>query len=175
MTKMGCYGVRIDENDKLTYANKDSKSVLLEEICSLLTRFGYKPTLARWQKQARALTMLVHHDCPMTEISIQTVLTKGKAYNANEFIGDSYACEWAYIINLDTEKLEIYEGSQKKNHNRGRYSHLRIESKEGFMHMGQPSMRRQQATTHFPCALLTAIPLIDLIGFDPYKHIVPED
>jgi len=30
------------------------------------------------------------------------------------FLKDSLFCEWAYIINLDTKRLEIYEGCQKR-------------------------------------------------------------
>lgn len=32
---------------------------------------------------------------------------------ANDFINESLFCEWGYIINLDTNKLEVYEGYQK--------------------------------------------------------------
>jgi len=33
--------------------------------------------------------------------------------DSNEFIKESLFCEYAYIINLDTMKLEMYEGYQK--------------------------------------------------------------
>ena len=33
--------------------------------------------------------------------------------NSNDFIKDSLFCEYAYIINLDTMKLEMYKGFQK--------------------------------------------------------------
>lgn len=32
----------------------------------------------------------------------------------NNFIKDSLFCEWGYIVNLDTECLEVWEGFQKK-------------------------------------------------------------
>ena len=36
-----------------------------------------------------------------------------------EFLGHSLFCEWAYVFNLDTNKLEVYKGSQKElNENR---------------------------------------------------------
>lgn len=30
-----------------------------------------------------------------------------------EFIGDSLFCEWAYVVDLDTNKLEVYKGFNK--------------------------------------------------------------
>ena len=39
--------------------------------------------------------------------------------DATEFIKDSIFCEWAYVANIDSGKLEIYEGFQKqKSENR---------------------------------------------------------
>lgn len=43
----------------------------------------------------------------------------------NNFIKDSLFCEWAYILNIDTKKLEIYAGFQQKKHNKGRYGKCR--------------------------------------------------
>lgn len=54
------------------------------------------------------------------------------------FIKDSLSCEWAYIINLDTEKLEIWEGWQEKPQENNRYG---IEKDNGF----------------YPCALVKEI------------------
>jgi hypothetical protein len=43
----------------------------------------------------------------------------------NGFMFDSLFCEWAYVINLDTEKLEVYRGFNTVEGNAGRYaSHL---------------------------------------------------
>ena len=40
--------------------------------------------------------------------------------NGESFLQDSLFCEWAYIINFDTDKLEIYKGFQKEP-GKGRY------------------------------------------------------
>lgn len=40
------------------------------------------------------------------------------------FLADSLFCEWAYIINLDSDKLEIYKGFNKDPQAKGRYAHL---------------------------------------------------
>ena len=47
------------------------------------------------------------------------------------FMADGLFCEWAYIVNLDTEKLEIYQGgiSIKRN---GRYAELECKDNQGY-------------------------------------------
>ena len=40
------------------------------------------------------------------------------------FLGDSLFCEWAYIINLNTNELEIYTGFNHNKDARGRYATL---------------------------------------------------
>jgi hypothetical protein len=43
-----------------------------------------------------------------------------------EFAGDSLFCEWAYLINLDTNELEVYKGFNKAPLPKGeRFSHLK--------------------------------------------------
>lgn len=61
-----------------------------------------------------------------------------------DFIKDSLFCEWAYIINLDTEMLEIYEGFQKKAHE-NRYTGAG-HNRDGY----------------WPCALAKEVPLSNL-------------
>jgi hypothetical protein len=56
---------------------------------------------------------------------------------ASSFLKDSLFCEWAYIINLDTSKLEIYRGFNKDPKAKGRYASLmRKDSREGFKYYG---------------------------------------
>lgn len=40
----------------------------------------------------------------------------------NDFVRDSLWCEWAYVIDVDTDTLEIYRGSQTKLDPNGRYT-----------------------------------------------------
>ncbi|MDU1912528.1 hypothetical protein [Fusobacterium sp.] len=56
----------------------------------------------------------------------------------HNFIKNSLFCEWAYIINLDTNKLEVWEGFQEKPQENNRYG---IEKDNGF----------------YPCALVKEI------------------
>jgi hypothetical protein len=44
----------------------------------------------------------------------------GYMIDGEPFLSDSLFCEWAYIVNLDTEELEVYKGFQTKK-GKGRY------------------------------------------------------
>lgn len=41
---------------------------------------------------------------------------------ATDFANDSLFCEYAYVVNLDTNMLEFYKGFQKEVHSRGRFA-----------------------------------------------------
>jgi len=43
------------------------------------------------------------------------------------FLESSLFCEWAYLINLDTKRLEVYKGYNKSPDAPGRYAHKRAE------------------------------------------------
>ena len=49
--------------------------------------------------------------------------------NSPTFIKDSLFCEWAYIVNLDTMKFEIWRGFQKEPWPGNRYG---VELKDGY-------------------------------------------
>lgn len=63
--------------------------------------------------------------------------------NDNNFIKDSLWCEYAYIINLDDEVLEFYEGFQKQPQPENRYG---TESRSGY----------------YPCKLSKVFPLNEI-------------
>jgi hypothetical protein len=51
------------------------------------------------------------------------ILAAGYAIDSSDFPSDSLMCEWGYLIDVDTETFEVYEGFQKEPHNRGRFAH----------------------------------------------------
>ncbi len=63
--------------------------------------------------------------------------------NNNDFITDSLFCEYAYIINLDDEVLEFYEGFQKEPQVGNRYGNEEIRG-------------------YYPCKLTLTIPLSEI-------------
>jgi hypothetical protein len=50
------------------------------------------------------------------------MLEAGVIEDSNGFPSDSLFCEWGYLLDLDAMTLEVYEGFQKVEHNRGRFA-----------------------------------------------------
>lgn len=61
---------------------------------------------------------------------LASYLEVGVIPDASDFLIDSLFCEWAYIINLDTDKLEVYRGFNKAAGGAGRYASKLEEGKE---------------------------------------------
>lgn len=151
MGTRGAYGVRIDDTDKITYNHFDSyPGYLGKELITLIQTarddWGKDGVIER----ARALE-LVESDSTPTEEQIEQLseyadqgvstgkltewyvllremqgdiyahLKEGVMVDEHTFMADSLFCEWAYIINLDNDTLEVYRGFQKQPHERGRY------------------------------------------------------
>ena len=73
---------------------------------------------------------------------------KGLRYmiDDREFIKDSLFCEWGYIINLDTKRLEVWEGFQTTPQKGNRYGESELKCSKGY----------------YPCALVLEMPLDDI-------------
>lgn len=56
--------------------------------------------------------------------------------DSHEFLGDSLFCEWAYIVNLDDETLEVYKGFNQNRKAAGRYVTAGIEQVENDKYYG---------------------------------------
>lgn len=182
----GCYGVHVVGITKLAYSSRDSQPSqlgmkLIGELSHTINRIGYMMAMQVWGAQARGLFMRLDGD--QLEIgSLTGILSRGTAYERPYFILDSYACTWAYILNFDTEMLEIYRGNQTKPHSYGRYAGFTpiptsSEKQPGFIHHNTPSYRRAEflKTTYYPCALVDEIPVWQLTEFDPRAHLIDEN
>lgn len=79
----------------------------------------------------------------------------GKAYmiDDRDFIKDSLWCEYAYIINLDTHKLEFWKGFQKFPQAGNRYG---CDAADGG---------------YYPCALIARIPFEEVRAMGPEKVV----
>jgi len=64
--------------------------------------------------------------------------------DSKDFIKDSLFCEWGYIVNLDTNELEVWRGFQKTS-NKNRYS-----------------IDKPDDSGYYSCDIMTKFPLSDL-------------
>jgi len=70
----------------------------------------------------------------------------------SKFLENSLFCEWAYFINLDSGKLEIYQGFQKYPPRNNRYSTEKCDN-QGY----------------FPCEIIKEISFENIKNFDMKK------
>jgi hypothetical protein len=155
MGTRGCYGFRKDGQDKLTYNHYDSyPSCLGKNIVDFIQSTSIEEMKNIFEK----IVLVKDKDLPSDEELVLWKLTDtislGKfdwysflseyqgdlSYykkddakymeNGNDFIKDSLFCEWAYIINLDTNELEVYKGFQSEPHE-NRYTDYVYESNSG--------------------------------------------
>jgi hypothetical protein len=71
--------------------------------------------------------------------------------DSHNFILDSLFCEWAYIVNLDTMKLEVWRGFQKEPQEGSRY--VKDKTKDKLV------AAKILPEEYYPCALVKEYPL----------------
>lgn len=152
MSTRGAIGFRINEVDKVAYNHSDSypswlgKKVLefvadntIEELRIAAARIEFindkvPPTKAQQAECANFFDGNVDDGkrsnwyCLLRKAQGDlNAFTKKRLRYMNDnsaFLADSLFCEWAYIINLDSGKLEVYRGFNKKPTGAGRYATL---------------------------------------------------
>lgn len=148
MGTRGCYGFRKNGIDKITYNHYDSypdclgrtmvefcKNTSIEEMNEIFDRLvlvdeNDKPTPEQITACSPYYSGCVGRQSPddwyclLREAQGEPNAYKnGLRYmiDSHEFIKDSLFCEYAYIINLDVNKLEFWRGFQSKLHKGCRY------------------------------------------------------
>lgn len=175
MGTRGAYGFRIGDIDKVTYTPGESLPSevglsVVDFVCAIskdelhriaqgikLVSEGSAPTLDQIAE------CIGHPGVSLSQIpdwyallrgphGDLTAYKKGLRYMVDNsaFLRDSVFCEWAYILDVDADTLEVYRGFQK-HLGSGRYNHT------------HPEHRRHDGTTYTNeftgVALLQAIPL----------------
>lgn len=168
MSTRGCYGFRKNGVDKLTYNHFDSYP---DELGRTMVEFCKATSIPELNEIFDKLILVDESAKPTAEqikeckqyydgnVSRKTVedwycllrnaqgdldaYKSGLKYMIDgcDFIKDSFWCEYAYIINLDTEELEFWVGDQDKPHIYNRYG---VE-KDG---------------NYYPCKMMASYPLI---------------
>lgn len=72
-----------------------------------------------------------------TQGNAAATLESGVIIDGNDFARDSLFCEWGYVIDLDSEMFEIYQGFQKEPHEEGRFAHLEPIKDENYAIAGR--------------------------------------
>ena len=148
MGTRGAFGVTIDRIDKITYNHFDSypdglgHNVVLD-VRSMLAEVG----ISGIKEMARNIRLVNEDDKPTQDDLKKTrhlaamngranewygilhdlqghlrkTLEVGVMIDNRNFLNASLHCEWAYVVNLDTEKLEVYRGFQEKPHANSRF------------------------------------------------------
>lgn len=179
MSTRGCYGFRINKSDKVTYNHSDSYPTYLgvnvlsfihdtpeSELRDIASRIEIvaeesipSPELIKAYKN--------HADTGVSRQSLKDWYcllrdTQGALapyrnglrhmIDSCDFLKDSLFCEWAYIINLDTQELEIYRGFNKRKYvrNGGRYAKYTVDE------------RPLNGKRYYGVTLLQRIPLTDI-------------
>jgi|CXWL01.1.fsa_nt_gi hypothetical protein len=173
MGTRGAYGFRNNGQDKVTYNHYDSypsylgrnilKYVALtspEEIRLAAKRIilvdpESKPTPVLIEKYSHYADINVAtHNLSDWYCLLRNAQGEIQLYSqglrhmidGHEFLRDSLFCEWAYILNTDSEVCEVYRGFNKDWSARGRYA----------------SLRRESASEYYGVALLDEIPFDEI-------------
>lgn len=159
MGNRGAYGFRINDEDKVTYNHWDSHPRWLGR--NVLDYVESTP-IDRMREVARDIVLVDQASKPSLElveryrhyadlnVSEQKLddwycllrIAQGEMHpynrdlghmiDGNGFLADSLLCQWAYIVNLDNEKLEVYRGLNRDPHAAGRYSSLALHNNFGY-------------------------------------------
>ena len=143
MSTRGTIGFRLDGKDKLMYNHSDSYPEclgisILEECRTLLTDKEEVKQIVKSielvENDSTPTVEQIKSNRGFTDVSVGTQSVKDwycllrdtqgtiqpyimgqtkHMLNGNNFIKDSLFCEWGYIINLDTNQLEVWQGFQK--------------------------------------------------------------
>jgi len=171
MGTRGAFGVYVNDETKVSYNHFDSYPEglgvsILGELKTMLETWGE----ANLKAKAIALRLVDEHGIPcqgdideyikFANITVgnQTysdwycllrdlqgdltmTLQVGVMIDSKNFLEDSLFCEWAYIVNLDSRELEVYQGFQDKPHTKGRYATI-------------PTFKNISGSTYYPVALI---------------------
>lgn len=173
MSTRGFVGFVIDGTEKIAYNHFDSyPGGLGVDVLGWLR--GAEPLLPRLKNAARALRVVDPASTPSAEdidrlrefadlgVGTQSVddwyvllrktqgspglmLDAGYIEDAGTFPTDSLFAEWGYIVDLDADVFETYEGFQGAAHDKGRFA-------------GRPP----GSQGYYPCALAGSWPLTEL-------------
>lgn len=150
MGTRGLYGFHKNGIDKLTYNHLDSYPDWLgKKIVEFCMEHDLGVDGGDWY-----WTLRPNQGCPENWLPFIDSGSKVYMIDNSSFIKDSLFCEYAYIVNLDTDQLEFYCGFQHKPDETNRYG---CEEDQGY----------------YPCRMVACFPL-DVIAHGTVEEIVKQ-
>jgi hypothetical protein len=101
-----------------------------------------------------------------TQGNPHAMLDAGVIEDAANFPADSLFAEWGYVIDLDAETFEVYEGFQTKQHSKGRFADRefrKVTSASG------------STCTYYPVKLVASWPFAELPSDDELLALEGDD
>ena len=195
MGTRGAYGFRSEGKDYLTYNHYDSyPSGLGDDLASQIRAvIASGTTVETLRQQVRDMRVIANEDDEPSaedrekyahlwaEVStgldwysllremqgdLGAHLQEGLMIDGNAFIMDSLFCEYAYILNLDDETFEVYQGFQDTLHNEGRYG--------GEVPDPEPYASGHMPSKYYGCRLVATFPMA-AIPEDWIEQAFPEE
>lgn len=180
MGTRGAYGFRSEGKDYLTYNHYDSyPSGLGDDLANQIrAELATGTTVETLRQQVRDMRMIARDDEQPTaeerekfghlwsnvsnghdwysllremQGRLFSHTTEGVMIDGNAFIMDSLFCEYAYILNLDEQTFEVYQGFQRNLHNDGRYGG-EVPDPEPYPNGGMPDK-------YYGCRLIATFPM----------------
>jgi hypothetical protein len=190
MGTRGTWGFVLDDREKLTYNHFDSypdglgadllnwlRDQRLEQLCSRVRALELvdesdKPT----PEQQERLVAMGTHDSDVSSGQTEEwysllrncqgdpelTLKSGFMIEGAGFPLDSLFCEWAYVIDLDNQRFEVYRGFQTAPHEDGRFA-TRFDPAEATSVVGE---------TYYPVRKLVDFSLANLPDTDVMIEVV---
>ena len=154
MGTRGIYGYRKNKQDKLMYNHYDSypeglgqnmleyiKMYSNKEINDICDSIKFVEKDKNWNLSREMETRIQSREVYLSSFHEDSTILMPED---NNFIKDSLFCEWGYIVNLDTDCLEVWIGFQKFPQKNNRYG------------------RKKISDGYYPCRLIAEIPFDDL-------------
>ena len=193
MSTRGAYGFRVGGVDKVSYNHSDSYpaglgvdivAFIKENSDKVLLKIAkgielVKSNIAPTQKQMSKCKEFADLSVGKGKITDWYCLLRNAQGNLNahkktpymidgsSFLADSLFCEWAYIINLDTMKLEVYKGFNTDSKEAGRYA----SSIDSYM-----KEKKEGDDKYYGVALVDEIPLDKVRKLkNPLRKVLEKD
>ena len=124
MSTRGCFGWRVNGEDKIGYNHFDSYLVNLgNKVLEFIRSFE---SLDALKKHAQEVELDEDDDSLDPYDNVSCIFRK-KFSPSERSMHDSLFTEWAYVINVDSRMLEVYRGFNKDSNAAGRYASSFVE------------------------------------------------